>query len=118
MDRQEFTDLIYAEFETDPDNIRANRIIAAADEYAGQASAEPGITFEAVMEYCNKQCLTIMTNDCYYRLISGVKYKPATLDDFPKTMSAEDIYNFWEQCGEAISQMNKMGFVVCKETTT
>jgi hypothetical protein len=34
MDRQEFMDIVYSELESDPDNIRANRIIEAADEYA------------------------------------------------------------------------------------
>lgn len=34
MNRDEFMELVYAEFASDPDNNRANRIIEAADEYA------------------------------------------------------------------------------------
>ena len=33
MDRDEFMDIVYSEFESDSDNNRANRIIYAADEY-------------------------------------------------------------------------------------
>jgi hypothetical protein len=40
MDRQEFMDIIYAEFESDPDNVRANRIIEAADAYAESAHSK------------------------------------------------------------------------------
>ena len=35
MTRDEFMDMVYSELHSDGDNYRANRIIDAADEYAG-----------------------------------------------------------------------------------
>ena len=36
MTREEFMDIVYSELQSDGDNYRANRIIDAADEYAGE----------------------------------------------------------------------------------
>jgi hypothetical protein len=43
MDRQEFMDIVYSELESDPDNIRANMIIEAADEYAESVQLGTGL---------------------------------------------------------------------------
>ena len=43
------------------------------------------------------------------------EYKPVTAEDFAKIMSENTTYNFvaWHQ--EAITLMDKMGFVICKK---
>jgi hypothetical protein len=64
MDKQEFMDIVYSMLESDPVNIRSNRIIEAADEYAesvqlGTSLAEVGtdcerLPFEEVKEMLKK----------------------------------------------------------------
>lgn len=34
-------------------------------------SARPEVTEEAVKDYCRKRCLTILTNDYFYKLMSA-----------------------------------------------
>lgn len=44
------------------------------------------------------------------------EYKPVTAEDFAKTMSENTIYDFVTWHSEALTLMNKMGFVICKKT--
>ena len=44
------------------------------------------------------------------------QYEPVTAEDFAKTMSENSLYNFvaWHQ--EALTLMERQGFVICKKT--
>lgn len=48
--------------------------------------------------------------------IEQPEYKPITAEDFAKTMSENTIYDFVTWHIEALTLMNKMGFVICKKT--
>lgn len=39
-------------------------------EISNLPSVQPEVTEDEVKEYCRKRCLTVMTNDCFYKLTS------------------------------------------------
>ena len=60
MERDEFIELVYETFADEPDNVLANRIIEAADEYAAtekQAAVQRIQSYlDSYCDDCNRDC--------------------------------------------------------------
>lgn len=95
MDRQEFMDFIYSEFESDSDNVRANRIIEAADAYAeGARLAEAGTN-------CLKPCRcgghpqAVVDDETETKF--GVKCFDCGASIFPEKETLEEAVEAWNR---------------------
>lgn len=95
MDRQEFMDIVYSEFESEPDNIRANRIIEAADEYAENVRLAETGTNRLKPCRCGGHPQAVVDDETETKF--GVKCFECGASIFPEKETLEEAVEAWNR---------------------
>lgn len=85
MDREDFMDIVYSELESDSDNNRANRIIEAADEYAGSVQPEPcedAVSKEKILKFFD-DWMSALDENCHNQSVSDLKIIKRDFENLP-----------------------------------
>lgn len=95
MNRQEFMDFIYSEFESDSDNIRANRIIEAADAYVESARMAEAGTNRLKPCRCGGHPQAVVDDETETKF--GVKCFDCGASIFPEKETLEEAIEAWNR---------------------